>query len=210
MVPKQGGTRTELLAFHHSQTFHLRAPRPFQGHLPGSWAVVSVVGVGWSLEGTDKVLAESLPPLQTLQGKFPRKWPKPYREPKYFSTGHLGRGSGVWLPALPCPSLLLSLAFDPTALPLPSWHLGEGVALTSGGSLWAAPLLNRPLTLSPVVCGWGEEKKLQGSRKPRSKNSVPSVLWHTGQGIRLRTVSWTWGQVLSLAQLEQTPEGTTV
>lgn len=82
----------------------------------------------------------------------------------------------MWLPALPCPSLLLSLAFDPSDLPLPSWHLGEGVALPSGGSLWAAPLLNRPLTLSPVVYGWGEEKKRQGSRKPRSKNSVPSGL----------------------------------
>lgn len=44
--PQARGARAELLARPHSQTFHLRVPRPLQGDLPGSWAVVSMVGVG--------------------------------------------------------------------------------------------------------------------------------------------------------------------
>lgn len=189
-----------MLARHHSQTFHLRVPQPFQGDLPGSWAVGSMVGVGWSLKGKIRCWLSHPPLPNPARESSPGNGHRPTGKPGTLLSATWGRALGCGSQPCPAPPYR-SLPFDPSALSLPSWLLGEGAALPSGGSLWAAPLLNQPLTPSPVVCGW-DGQKLQGSREPGSRNSVPSVLWHPGQCIRLRSVSWAWGQVyLSLAHL---------
>lgn len=146
------------------------------------------------------MLAESPTSPQCRQGKFPRRWPQAFGEARYSSICHLGKGSWVWLPALPCPSLptaLCPLTPQPYLCLAGIWGKGQ-LCLQEGAS--GQP----PVEPTPVVCGWDGEE-LQGSREPRSKNSVPRVLWHLGLGIRLRSVSWAWSKVfLSLSHLIHT------